>query len=62
MIQILLYMYKSYLDAELSLPKSAKGTYLSAAGYYTDENQDAAANEGFNKIVLNYSKQVGRYN
>jgi len=43
-----LYMYKSYLDAELSLPKSAKETYLSAAGYYTDENQDAAANEGFN--------------
>jgi hypothetical protein len=44
-----LYMFKSYLDAELSLPKSSKETYLSAAGYYTDGNdqQDAAANPGF---------------
>jgi hypothetical protein len=40
-------MYKAYLDAELSLPKSAKETYLTSAGYYTDEDQDAALNAGF---------------
>jgi hypothetical protein len=39
-------MYKAYFDAELSLPQSAKDSYLSVAGYYTDiiENQDNAAN------------------
>jgi hypothetical protein len=46
-----LYMYKSYLDAELSLPKSAKDSYLGAAGYYSDTEaqQDNHANPGFVK-------------
>jgi hypothetical protein len=44
-------MYKAYLDAELSLPKSTKDSYLSAAGYYSDDvgDQDAAVNSGFLK-------------
>jgi len=39
--------------------KSAKETYLSAAGYYTDENQDAAAMKALNNR-LELFKQVGR--
>ena len=44
-----LYMYKAYLDAELSLPVTAKESYLSVAGYYTDDDQDTVANPGFLK-------------
>jgi len=45
-----LYMYKSYLDAELSLPLSTKNAYLTCAGYYEDnEGQEDAANPGWVK-------------
>ena len=45
-----LYMYKAYIDSELSLPTSTKDSYLSVAGYYVDDNdQEEAANDSFIK-------------
>jgi len=44
-------MYKAFIDGELSLPVSAKNSYLSASGYYLDSTDDLddAENEGFTK-------------
>jgi hypothetical protein len=43
-----LYMYKAYIDGELSLPVSVKDSYLSASGYYIDtDDQDNVLNSGF---------------
>ncbi len=46
-----MYMYKAFIDGELSLPVSAKNSYLSASGYYLDSTDDLddATNEGFTK-------------
>ena len=45
-----MYMYKAYLDAELSLPWGAKDSYLSASGYYDDgDSQEDSTTEGFIK-------------
>ena len=45
-----LYMYKAYIDGELSLPNSAKDSYLSASGYYLDSTDlDVNTNTGFTK-------------
>ena len=43
-----LYMYKAYIDGELSLPESSKTSYLSASGYYLDDDdQEGPGNESF---------------
>ena len=42
-----LFAYKTYMDAELTYPETVKKSYLNAAGYYLDgDDQDAAANDG----------------
>ena len=42
-----LYPYKAYITNELSYPKSVKESFLGAAGYYPIEDQDSAADTGF---------------